>query len=396
MGRLCCWWLAAAFSASSASSGVCPARTSGPVDAAEEDARHADALWLLQANHRLKYHAADEQSSERQQVANSSLRSAFVVSINEDSYKEAQERLQVQGVAAELARGFNANNASELDEALRLLKRYNMTDRLHPTVNNWLACMHTSPGQAPNLRAALAELSRAAVRSASPKDVEELLARDGHRCVPKVVAIAAAHVRLWEQIAAGEGAPGGFTSEPDPWYLVMEDDAELCSHWQQRLAQELPQVPADADVLKLFFFGHWRAEDGVKAPNGSDTPFLEARDPLKGKDLVTAALYEILKGGVTLNLSWKNVPIAGFYAGTQAYLVRRSGAKKLLEAVQGAPFQDIDMTMMLSVKHYVWRRVMTTSVALGGAGSAGEGEGLSLLQTVPTCNLEPKKDWFWW
>jgi GR25 family glycosyltransferase involved in LPS biosynthesis len=405
MLRLCCW-LVATLCASSASSGVCPANI---IDAVEEDASHADALLLLQANHRLKYHAADEESGERQREANSSLRSAFIVSIDEDSYKEAQERMRAQGVTTRLAPGFNAHNASELDEALQLLKRYGMTDKLHPTVNNWLACMHTSPGAAPNLRAALAELSHAALSKASPKNVEELLARDGHRCVPKVVAIAAAHVRLWEQIAAGEDRAGeqisrGFTPEPDPWYLVMEDDAELCPHWQQRLAKELPQVPADADVLKLFFFGHWRAEDRVRAPDGSDTPFLEARDPLKGKDLVTAALYEILKGGISLNLSWASVPIAGFYAGTQAYLVRRSGARKLLEAVKGSPFQDIDMTMMLSVKHYVWRRVMTSSVSgvaqssasAGDGDGVGDGEGVSLLQTVPMCNVEPRKDWFWW
>lgn len=393
MGRLCCWWLAAAFCASSASSGLCPA----DISAAGEDGGHADALLLLQASSQLRYHAADEEPGERQQGANSSSsRSAFVVSISEDSYKEAAERLRARGIAAELAPGFDASNASQLDEALQLLRGYGMTDRLHPTVNNYLACMHTSPGKAPNLRAALSELSHAATR-ASPKNVDELLAQDGHRCVPKVVGIAAAHVRLWERIAAGpDGASGGFTAEPDPWYLVMEDDAVLCPNWEERLAQELPQVPADADVLKLFFFGHWRAEDKVKASDGSDTPFLEARDPLKGKDLVTAALYEILKGGISLNLSWKSVPIAGFYAGTQAYLVKRSGARKLLEAVKGSPFQDIDMTMMLSVKHYVWRRVMTSSVAQS-AESTDEG-GVSLLQTdtVPMCNREPRKDWFWW
>jgi GR25 family glycosyltransferase involved in LPS biosynthesis len=308
---------------------------------------------------------------------------AFVVSIEADHYDDARERMTAQNVSVEPAWGYNGSDPAQLGAALALLRRYNMTETLHPTVNNWLACMHTSPGSAPNIKAALSELAHATMRS-SPQNVDQLIANDGHGCVPKVVGIAAAHVRLWEKIAntREDGASGA-----DPWYLVLEDDAMLCPGWQRRLAQELPRAPADTDVLKLFFFGHWRGEDKVKDPDGTDTPFLEVRDPLNGRDLVTAALYEILEGA-----HWDSVPIAGFYAGTQAYLIKRGGARKLLHAIRGTPFQDIDMTMMLSVKHYAWRRVMTTA-----ARRHDDDDGaLSLLQTVPYCNREPAKDWFSW
>lgn len=50
---------------------------------------------------------------------------------------------------------------------------------------------------------------------------------------------------------------GELTGE-DPWYLVMEDDVALCPAWRERMMQELPQAPIDADVIKLYFFGHWR------------------------------------------------------------------------------------------------------------------------------------------
>ena len=35
-----------------------------------------------------------------------------------------------------------------------------------------------------------------------PRNVTELLARDQHGCVPKVIAIAAAHLRLWQGLAS--------------------------------------------------------------------------------------------------------------------------------------------------------------------------------------------------
>ena len=44
----------------------------------------------------------------------------------------------------------------------------------------------------------------------------------------------------------------------DPWYLVMEDDVMLCPTWRERMIKELPEAPTDADIIKLYFFGHWR------------------------------------------------------------------------------------------------------------------------------------------
>lgn len=178
-------------------------------------------------------------------------------------------------------------------------------------------------------------------------------------------------MRIWESLVNRE----------DHWYLVMEEDAELCPHWRQRLVPDLAKAPKDADVLKLFFFGHWRKEDALE-----DSPFLQARSPLNGWDLFKAASYEFLHGS-----GWSDVPVAGFYAGTQAYLIRPSGARKLLESIRGQPFQDIDMTMMLSAKNYVWRRVLAhvrpDTVSLLQSDS--------LLLGVPECDKEPPEDQFW-
>lgn len=43
----------------------------------------------------------------------------------------------------------------------------------------------------------------------------------------------------------------------------MEEDVDLCPYWRQRMEKELPQAPADAEIIKLYFFGHWRKEDEV-------------------------------------------------------------------------------------------------------------------------------------
>eukprot|EP00439_Symbiodinium_sp_Y106_P041409 s1812_g5.t1 len=215
-----------------------------------------------------------------------------------------QKALVDMGVPAEMVRGYDGRMPSEVIEALQLLKEYGNAASLHSTVSNWMVCMHTSPGKPPNLGAAMSELWSNLFRM-SPRNVDELLQHDHHGCVPKVIAIAAAHVRLWRDLASGKLPTQGASSEgePDPWYLVMEDDV----------------------VIKLFFFGHWRAEDQV-GNSSLPGPFLEAKDPLRGWDLVTSALYELLHGA-----GWSKVPAAGFYAGTQAYLIRPSGARKLLE-----------------------------------------------------------------
>ena len=178
----------------------------------------------------------------------------------------------------------------------------------------------------------------------------------------------------------------------NPWYLVMEEDVDLCPKWRRRMAEELPLLPPDADVVKLYFFGHWRKEDAAPAVNKSGhkvpSPFLLAQNPLSEFDIIKAATYEVLHGA-----GWSNVPVAGFYAGTQAYLLRPSGARKLLENIQGKPFQDIDMTMMLSARNYVWRRVMANArpenvnlLQLESRSQVG-----SKLGSVPTCNAETSR-----
>ena len=321
---------------------------------------------------------------------------ALIVSIDPEKYRIAEADLRDQGVLAEMVRGFKAKDPKELNEALDLLTKYGNTAHLHGTVNNWMVCMHTSPGKLPDFSAANSEFWHNLFRS-SPKNVSELLERDSHNCVPKIIAIAAAHVRLWERLADGNLPTRRDLGETEnPWYLVMEEDVDLCPKWRRRMAEELPLLPADADVVKLYFFGHWRKEDAAPAVNQSghmtSSPFLIARNPLREFDIIKAATYEVLHGA-----GWSNVPIAGFYAGTQAYLIRPSGARKLLESIHGKPFQDIDMTMMLSARNYVWRRVLASA----------RPDNVNLLQlethtqlsshlgSVPTCNAEPPADQFW-
>mmetsp|Transcript_79925 Transcript_79925/g.212118 ORF Transcript_79925/g.212118 Transcript_79925/m.212118 type:complete len:405 (-) Transcript_79925:130-1344(-) len=311
---------------------------------------------------------------------------AIVVSISPEKYEAARERLEAQGVSAEPFWGYNGKEQKDIDEALSLLRKYNNSEHLHETVGNFLACLHMSPGTPPRIGSAFHELiSRVLHRG--PGNVQEMLAKDHHHCVPKMVAIAASHVRLWEGLANGSLPTA---SEPDgegedPWFLIMEDDAALCPGWRQRMELEVPQIPSDADIVKLFFFGHWRKEDQLpNGPDGQPSPFLMGRDPMRGSDIAKASLYEIMKGA-----SVDTVPIAGFYAGTQAYLVKRRSARKLLSQIKGKPFQDIDMTMLTSVKHYVWRRVLSMN-----APDDSDKRHHSLMQVVPVCNREPPKDWF--
>eukprot|EP00438_Fugacium_kawagutii_P009826 Skav212327 [mRNA] locus=scaffold3374:194452:195567:- [translate_table: standard] len=316
------------------------------------------------------------------------------MSIDPERYKIAEADLKDQGVPAEMVRGFKASDPTEFSEAFALLTKYGNTEKVHRTVNNWRICMHTSPGNLPDFSAAISEFWHNLFQS-SPRNVSELLSRDTHDCVPKVIAIAAAHVRLWENLAEGHLPTRTDLTDQgdDPWYLVMEDDVDLCPKWRVRMLEELPLLPADADVVKLYFFGHWRKEDAAPPVNISGhmepSPFLLAENPLSQVDIIKAATYEVLHGA-----GWSNVPVAGFYAGTQAYLIRPSGARKLLQNIRGKPFQDIDMTMMLSVRTYVWRKVMAHE----------RPDNVNLLQLeshsglqsglVPSCNREPPSDEF--
>jgi len=309
---------------------------------------------------------------------------AIVLSISREKYEAAQERLEAQGVPAEPFWGYNGNHPDELEESLAILRKYNNTDHLHKTVGNVLACLHMSPGTPPRLVPAFQQFVSKVVRG-GPENVQEMLDKDRHHCAPKMIAIAASHIRLWEQLANGsmpqEDTPDG---SEDPWYLIMEDDATLCPGWRERMEAEVPQIPLDADVVKLYFFGHWRKEDELPAgPDGKPSPFLMGRDSMNGADIAKASMYEILKGA-----SSATVPLSGFYAGTQAYLVKRRAARKLLNQIAGKPFQDIDMTMMSSVRHYVWRRVLVMNAPESSAHHH------SLMQVVPVCNREPPKDWF--
>ncbi|CAK9039221.1 Uncharacterized protein SCF082_LOCUS22945 [Durusdinium trenchii] len=358
-----------------------------------------ESIHLLQHAHTREVRKS--KAPERPEALASPFAEVLVLSINEEKYKLSKAELKDQGiVAVSRVKGFNASRDSELSEALALLTEYGNANSLHHTVSNWMLCLHTSPGNPPNFGAANSEFWRNFFRS-SPRNVSELLDRDQHNCVPKVVAIAAAHLRLWKELAEGK-LQTKEVEEKDPWYLVMEEDVDLCPYWRQRMEKELPQAPADAEIIKLYFFGHWRKEDEVKVSVRNDsepatvTPFLDARDPLRGFDLFKAASYEFLHGA-----SWSSVPVAGFYAGTQAYLIRPSSARKLLKQIRGKPFQDIDMTMMLSANNYVWRRVLAqgrpenVDLLQDGATESHGSAARTATATAPQCNMEPPSDQFW-
>lgn len=162
----------------------------------------------------------------------------------------------------------------------------------------------------------------------------------------------------------------------------------------QRLEKEIQEAPADADMLKLSYFGHWRAGD---APLGNtSSPFLEAKDTMAAGGVLMNCFTDLITGK-----GFASMPCTGFYAGNQAYLLRRRGAQKILDGLRGRPFQDIDVTMMDLVKTYVWRRVLavegpTPILETPGANTKG---GHSFLQVatlegqlasmIPVCNKDP-------
>mmetsp|Transcript_79328 Transcript_79328/g.131360 ORF Transcript_79328/g.131360 Transcript_79328/m.131360 type:complete len:310 (+) Transcript_79328:100-1029(+) len=169
-------------------------------------------------------------------------REALVVSIDPEKYKIAEADLKDQGVPAEMVRGFKGKDPKELLEALDLLTKYGNTARLHQTVNNWMVCMHTSPGKLPNFSAANSEFWRNLFRS-NPRNVSELLERDEHNCVPKVIAIAAAHVRLWKKTGRGQLA------NPDR-FASLGRESLVSGHG--RGCRSLPEV-AEADGSRASF-----------------------------------------------------------------------------------------------------------------------------------------------
>lgn len=356
---------------------------SSPVEL-RRTARVVDETAKLEVGKRTS--RAQDASSDAPAEEKNPFQKALVVSLQPKRYETLQTHLNSVGVPSEMVKGFNGSSLSDLNDSLALLTKYGNAGSLHSTVSNWALCMHMSPGKGPRLGAAFTELLRS-LFNRSPRNVTELLQNDRHDCVPKPIAIAATHIRLWQDLAtrtvAGE----------DPWYLVMEDDVAFCPNWRDRMLKEMPSAPKDADVIKLFFFGHWREQDRVSTGQNIDpafSPFLKAQDPLNVWDLVKASVYELLHGG-----GWSTVPTAGFYAGTQAYLIRPSGARKMLANINGLPFQDIDMTMMAAVNNYVWRHVLVKDADYSSLTQSGGKVSLLQSGTVPTCNAEPPPDQWW-
>jgi len=100
-------------------------------------------------------------------------------------------------------------------------------------------------------------------------------------------------------------------------YLIMEDDAQLEGDWVKDLKHSVKLLPADWDVAKFVFWGGKRCQDKVPVPHSDWSEWYEARGPDSFKDV-------------------------NMYAGNQAYVVRGSSIKYILETLKDLPVMDID------------------------------------------------------
>lgn len=294
------------------------------------------------------------QEREGESVGVPGLAKAFVLTIETDRPSMVEHQLMLDGIPAETVIGFNASAPEEKVDAISFLSEVGYTQSVHWLFSVPFACLHTSPHTSPTLSYFFAEAwsHLGHVR----QNFTELVATDSHACVAKVVGIAASHARIWKDLAEyrlpQNDGPNRFEDE-DKWFLILEDDVILCPEWLRRLKEELPQAPEDADMLKLSYFGHWRPEDALLTSDNRSTPFLKANNTMDTYGVLSECMTDLLEGrGIS------SVPCAGFYAGNQAYLLKRRSARKLLAALSGQPFQDIDVTVMDLVNTYVWRRVL--------------------------------------
>eukprot|EP00747_Dinoflagellata_sp_TGD_P162811 gnl/TRDRNA2_/TRDRNA2_180821_c0_seq1.p1 gnl/TRDRNA2_/TRDRNA2_180821_c0~~gnl/TRDRNA2_/TRDRNA2_180821_c0_seq1.p1 ORF type:complete len:449 (+),score=68.65 gnl/TRDRNA2_/TRDRNA2_180821_c0_seq1:35-1381(+) len=300
---------------------------------------------------------------------------AIVLTVNGEKAQTVQHELAAAGIPSEPLIGFDARKETELSAGVHLLRHFGHGFTVHPSFSVPFACVHTSPNHAPNISNALEELwheftsplhhllDDSGTAQAS-QGLEALLAKDSHGCVAKVAAVAASHVQVWRELAAKTDTP-----EDDEWWLVLEDDVALCPHFLARLKHDLRRVPADAEVLKLSFFGPMRESDAASdSADGRPSPFLEARDPMD-----PWTFWHCISG-LFRGIPFSEAPCAGFYAGNQAYMISKRGAQRLLGSLAKSPFQDIDITMMSAAKMYAWRHVLAQE------GNVIDSEPLSLAQ----------------
>mmetsp|Transcript_83605 Transcript_83605/g.159521 ORF Transcript_83605/g.159521 Transcript_83605/m.159521 type:complete len:438 (+) Transcript_83605:78-1391(+) len=308
------------------------------------------------------------------------LAKAFVLTIDADRPSMIEHQLMLDGIPSETVLGFNASAPEEKVEAISFLSSIGYTQSVHWLFSVPFACLHTSPHTSPTLSYFFAEMwsHLGNIR----QNFTELVATDSHACVAKVVGIAASHARIWKDLAEYRlPQPNGQHQEDDEdkWFLILEDDVLLCPEWLRRLKEELPQAPEDADMLKLSYFGHWRPEDAVfLPPDNRSTPFLRANNTMDTYGVLSECMTHLLEGrGLT------SVPCAGFYAGNQAYLLKRKSARQLLAALHGQPFQDLDVAVMDLVNTYVWRRVLAVEGPKRQDDSAEEQFPISEEAVVP-------------
>ncbi len=114
------------------------------------------------------------------------------------------------------------------------------------------------------------------------------------------------HYRVWQKLAAD--------SDPDAAYLILEDDAVLNDDWRERWAIASEHLPDDADVVYL---------GGVLPPN---------RGPLEMCAKKQTGGYATF--GTNTMFSQNGTPTPFFHMCAYAYVMRRSGALKLMEWVQ--------------------------------------------------------------
>ena len=145
-----------------------------------------------------------------------------------------------------------------------------------------------------------------------------------------IIGCGLSHINLWQQLANGD----------DDMVLIVEDDATFVPHLRNELVDALGQLPG-ANTFDLAFLGsfHWNT-----AP---DRTGLAPRD------------------------RWRPMVWEDFLGGTFAYLVTKTGARKLLEIAERDGLQNgIDWFPM---RHGSELRVLETLPAVASADMAWPG-----------------------
>ena len=120
-----------------------------------------------------------------------------------------------------------------------------------------------------------------------------------------VTGCAMSHLTLWWKLV---------NEHPDIHnYLILEDDAKMHDGWEEMLAESIPHIPKDYDVIYL---------GGILPPNRAG--FETLLEPV-------TKYYSRIKPHTSFG---QREPNRYFHACTYAYIISRGGAIKILEGIQ--------------------------------------------------------------